>query len=392
MKRNVLWIAALATTMMTSCIYDNENDPTVVQQQGQYSNDEVEIYASLKGSESTTRAAYNLQSENLEDWSTVGIFVYKTGKTAAVSASTGETGYAGYENIRVTSPTTVATTPSSTDSLKLTPESKLYFPVDNSDVDVYVYSPYSTDYSPTATPAFTPNVAAMKFSVQDDQTEDEDYVKSDFIYGMATADYDADAPNTKKAVITMYHALSKVTFKITENGANAEGITDIRLKNVFKGATIDMTEDIEDSPTSGEPYLNNGSNTNVITDKTVSRGDVIVAHYDPTPGATHTANFYSTAKSNGVSAIIPPHSSDDLRDTSGSGAKAVKVSVTIDNVTKEAQIYKSSSPAATTDVTELLPGFEYVFNLKINASEIILVVVSVKPWEQYNAGDRDLNF
>lgn len=409
MKKNrINLIAALATAVfsLSSCIYDDEV-ATFAPNSG-LSQDEVSIAAVMQGVDASTRAAYNLQTDNLQDWRKVGIFVYKTGKTAAVTASTGVTGYAGYENIGVTAPTTGTTAPTSSAPITLTPASKLYFPVDNSDVDVYVYAPYSADYSPSTSPAFTPDVKNMEFTVEADQTEDDDYIASDFIYGMAMADYDAAAPNTKKANVTMYHALTKMTFKLEDGtvtsslGTNAAGITKIALKNVFTKAKIDMNAAIVASPASGESYLNNATagNTNVTTFNnsstalTATRSDVTVAEYDPSASATtHTTNFYAAAKANGVSAIIPPHSAADLQDSGSGTPTPVQVEVTIDGVTKTANIYHVTTPtAAATDVTELLPGFEYVFNLKIKGSELILVVVSVVPWVQHNSGDRDLEF
>ena len=382
MKKNRFYLlAALATTAfsLSSCIYDDEV-ASFAPNSG-LSQDEIKVAAVMQGVDASTRAAYNLQSENLYDWTKAGIFVYKTGNTAAVSASTGVTGYAGYENIGVQSPSTGATKPTASSPLTLTPVSKLYFPVDNTDVDVYVYAPYDAAYSTS------PDVTAMDFTVKGDQAENADYYDSDFIYGMATADYDA-ATDPKTAKVTMYHALTKMTFKITEDGANASGITDISLLNVFKTAEIDMSAPIVASPTSGDPYLNNGTNVNVTTDNTATRGNVVVAHYDGATG-THTTNFYSAAKSDGVSAIIPPHSTADLQDSSNSNANPVKVSVTIDGKTKTVDVYQASGTGA---LTELLPGFEYVFNLKIKATEVIVVVVSIVDWQTQTAVDRDLTF
>lgn len=362
MKKNYLWIAALATTMLTSCIYDNENDP--IAQQGQYSSDEIQITAIMSGSsEARTRAAYNLQGTTLSAWTNAGIYAYKTGTTALTD------NYA-FVNQQVTgSNTSYNDATNSITGTKLTIGSSLFFPYDNSDVDVYVYAPHTA----VATNVTATSVSNMAITVQADQTDDADYIKSDFIYGMATADY----ATTKTAAVTMYHALTKLTFIVKDGtnttpslGTDASGITEIKLTNVYKKATIDMTA--APTSTTTAPYLTAG--TQVTTDNT-TQGDVVVAVKD----ATHTASFYSDAKTNGVSAIIPPLTTTQLT------ASDPDISVTIDGGTKTVKL-KSS------DVTELKPGYEYVFNLNIKGSELIIVAVAIKPWETQTAVDRDLDF
>lgn len=367
MKKNrINLIAALATAVfsLSSCIYDDE--VSTYAPNGELSQEEVKISASMQGVETTTRAAYNLQGDNLADWSKAGIFVYKTGQTAAVAASTGVTGYAGYANIAVNSPTTGAATPTSAAPLTLTPASSLYFPIDKTAVDVYVYAPRDASYT---------DVTSMAFTVDADQSTDAKYIASDFIYGKATAVYSgATSPAVdKRADVTMYHALTKLTFKITEDGSNAAGITQIKLKDVYKKATINMSTAINTSA----PWLTAG--TQVTTSSTASdMGNVIVSN------STDNTNLYadvlnsSTATGNGVSAIIPAQSG--MSDTAGP-----KVEVTIDGQSKEAYLGSST-------FTAFEPGKEYIYTLNIKATGVVVVVVSVVDWIAGASQSRDLTF
>lgn len=381
MKKNRFYLlAAMATAVfsLSSCIYDDE--VATASSTPFNSDEEVQITATMQGiNAGNTRAAYNLQSDNLDSWLNAGIYIFKTNATKAVAAATGVTGYAGYNNIKVTTtdPATVSDPPATTNITLSADPTKFYFPVDNTDVDAYVYAPYALGNTADDI------VKTMPVTVASDQTEDADYIASDFIYGKATASYTGD----KTASVTMYHAMTKMTFKIVDaaNGTNAAGITEIKLTNVFKSATVDMSAAVVASPTAAtDPYLNNGSNVNVTTTTSGTRGDVIVAQLNST---THTTNFYTAAKTNGVSAIIPPHNAAALQN---SGATPVQVSVTIDGKTKTVDIYKSSGDA--NDLTDLLPGFEYVFTLNIKATGIIIVAVAIKPWLSGAAVARDLTF
>lgn len=375
MRKNYLWIAALATTMMTSCIYDNEND-LLTAQQGQYSNEEILITAAMQEPAGETRAASTLQGASIT-WTNAGIYVYKTTQTSV-------SGNYGFENQQVTGSSSYSSGGVTGD--KLTIGSSLLFPYDNGDVDVYVYAPHTnvTTGLTTTTGVTATSVSNMAIQVQDDQTETNDYIKSDFIYGMAKAYYDNSPTDyvDKVAQVTMYHALTKLTFKLQDGsnttpslGTDASGITEIKLTNVYKKATIDMTEPVT---ATSAPWLTAGTHVTTADGTGDPKGDVIVAQFTGTTG-DHTTNFYSTAKTDGVSAIIPPCTSTQLT------AADPGISVTIDGGTKTAKI-------KGTDITELVPGYEYVFNLKISGTELIIVAVSIKPWETQTAVDRTLDF
>lgn len=357
MKKNRFYLlAAMATAVisLSSCIYDDEvatNAPNP-----ELSQDEIKISAEMQGVESTTRAASDLQGDNLDDWTTTGIFVYKTGKTAAVAAATGVTGYAGYANITVTGTTPATVTdPLATANITLTPSSKLYFPVDKTDVDVFVYAPYASSFT---------DVTSMPFTVDADQSKDVNYRASDFVFGKGTADYDGTPAKT--AQITMSHALTKLTFYIEDIGGVAGNISDISLGDVYKKATIDMSKTIttagcvttssDDADKGTVKVSNSTDNTSLYTDvKTVSAGT------QP-----------------GVSAIIPPQSG--MSDAAGP-----TVSVTINGTTKTAYLGSAT-------FTSFEPGKEYKYTLKIKTDEVIVVVVSIVDWVAGTAQEREMTF
>lgn len=351
MKKNrINLIATLATAVfsLSSCIYDDE--VSTYAPNGGFSDEEINISTSMFSAEAVeTRAASNLQGDNLDDWTTAGIFVYRTGKTAADNTAPS---YAGYTNVAVTAPTGATTTPSATNKLTLTPATKLYFPVDKTDVDVYVYAPFGTHSSMTA----------MAFTVDADQSTDAKYKASDFVYGMGTAHYNT-AP-AKTAEVTMYHALTKLTFFIEDVGGIAGNIEEISLGDVYKKATIDMSKAIATAVTTSSDAADKG------TVKVSNSAD----------NTSLYANVNKTASSSapGVSAVIPPQSSM-------SASAGPTVSVKINNVTKTAYLGSAS-------LTSFDPGKEYKYTLKILSDEVVVVVVSIVDWVAGTAQERELTF
>lgn len=357
MKKNRFYLlAAMATAVfsLSSCIYDDE--VATATPNGELSQEEVKISATMQEIEATTRAASDLQGDNLDDWTTTGIFVYKTGKTAAVAASTGVTGYTGYENIGVTGTTpTSVTVPPATQNITLTPAQALYFPVDKTDVDVFVYAPRDDSYT---------DVTSMAFTVNADQSKATNYKASDFVYGKGTADYDGTPAKT--AQISMNHALTKLTFYIEDIGGVAGNITDITLGDVYKKATIDMSKTIT---TSGCVTTSSDAG---------DKGTVKVSNSSDNPNLYTDVKTVSGGTQPGVSAIIPPQ-------TGMSASAGPTVSVTINGTAKT--VYLGSGTLASFD-----PGKEYKYTLKIKTDEVIVVVVSIVDWGTGTSESRDLTF
>ena len=345
MKKYFILIAALATTMttVTSCINDEEktNDAKAPA--------EIKISASMKGMDVSTRAATDLQGSTLSDYTKAGVFVYKTGQTAAVAASEGVSAYAGYANVTVSG----ATDPTSGSGKILTTSTTMYFPMDNANVDAYVYAPYSATYNEAS-------VTSMAFTVANDQTSDDNYLASDFVFGKGTAVYASEPALTtdKTASVQLAHALSKIIFKINEQtGADASGITEIKLTGAYRKATINMsTNDVATATGGSDP-----------------KGDVIVSN------KTGNSDLYDDVKngSNGVAAIIPPHDATAIA--------SMNVSVTIDGKTRTAAI-------ASANLTQLVKGKVYTLTLNISASELSVLVTGITDWTPGVTENRDLTF
>jgi hypothetical protein len=347
MKKLIFVTLATATMGLVSCSSDEASTQNVTAQE------EIQLAVKMENNApAATRAAHNLQGTALADYTKAGIFAYLTGTTASAS------NYAGYSNLTVT--TAADYEYNSILYKKLTPSTTMYSPVGGTNVDVYVYAPYDENHT---------DVTSMIFTVQDDQTLDANYIASDFVYGKATAD--CSSAGDRVAAVNMYHALTKLTFKIDDasNGTNASGITEIKLTDVYKKATINMSAAVADS----EPWLNAGTNVTTSTSND-DKGEVVVSNL------TNNENLYNNAKqegTGGVSVIIP--SQGGLSASAGG-----KVSVTIDSQTRSAYL-------GSDDLTVLLPGYEYVYTLNIKSQELV-VAVSIKPWSEGNPQVRDLDF
>jgi hypothetical protein len=350
MKKLIFVTLATATMGLVSCSSDENSSLDITAQE------EIQLFVSMESSNKhVTRAAHNLQIAPLTDYDKLGIFAYKTGLTAV-------DGNYGYENRTVTG----ATDNGTNKKLELTPA--MTFPLSGGNVDVYVYAPYKNTYT---------DVTSMAFTVQDNQAIDANYLASDFVYGKATADYSGD----KTAAVTMHHALTKLTFKIDDvgNGTNAAGISAINLLNVYKTVTVDMSAAFNNAA----PWLTAG--LNVITNTTTETpGDIVVSNL------TTDSDLYDHVRprkagdddevGNGVSVIIP---AQNVLTTEGSP----KVSVTIDGITKDAYLGSEGDEG----LSELIPGYEYVYTLNIKSQNVIVVAVSISPWVQ-DTQSRDLDF
>ena len=342
MKRKSIYLfAALATAAFSLSSCSNDDSAESVNSPAELKIT-AEMYPAI---EVNTRAAYDIQSTTPADFTNIGIYVWYHGYQAA--KTTAPT-YAGYANDKVafysgTGPYTLTPTTNPT----------MYFPVDNADVDVYLYAPYK------ATP--TQTNMNMQHTVAADQSLEAGYLASDFIYGKATADYDA-LSNPKEARVTMYHAMSKILFKVVSNGVSPTNMTDISLKNVYTTTTIRMPQTIAESA----PYLSCGSAATNNVDVASVLGDIKVW------GTSGTVTI-SDAQTYGVAAVIPPQTT-----SSESGSEA-KVSITVDGKTATADF---------SNIT-LVPGYVYTYNLKLTGQTLTITLVSIQDWISGGSGNLD---
>lgn len=336
MKSKRFWLLATMTAVMfglPSCSSDSET------KENNNSPAELKICASMTPSlEVSTRANYDLQSTIPVDFSDIGIYVWYTGYTAAKASSPA---YAGYTD-KVASYT-------GTGPYTLTPTTNttMYFPVDNADVDVYLYAPYKSPITQTN--------MCVEHTVALDQSLTAGYLDSDYIYGKATATY-----ATKTASVTMYHAMSKIIFKVVDQGVDPAQLQNITLQQVYKTTTINMPQAIP-----GGGMTCGGAATDNVAVAT-DLDNIIVW------GSTGTgAVSASDAVTFGAAVIIPPQ-------TTHANAK---VSVVVDG---------STSTANFNGIT-LAPGKVYTYNLRLIGQSLSIQLVSITDWQSGGAA-QNLDF
>lgn len=312
---------------------------------------ELKIVATMAPSlDVSTRAAYNLQGTSLEDPTNVGIYVWYKNMTAVKSTSPV---YNGYANVTVSGHTGAG-------PYTLTPSQTLGFPIDNGDVDVYLYAPYKD--SPTQT-----NMC-MEHTVSLDQSLTAGYVDSDFLYGKATAKYSGSvSPEIDKtARVTMYHAMSKLIFKVVNSGVDPANMSDITLQNFYTTTTINMPVAISTSLTFGS----SSSNVNAASAKNNIKAW----------GTTGTgAVSISDAMTNGVAVIVPPQTTDTN----------AKVSVSTNDGSS------TFTAVANFNGKTLNPGKVYTYNLKLIGTGVTISLVSITDWDDTDSPtgtDADLDF
>ncbi len=352
-RKNVFLTAAMAAVIsVSSCSSDDaaevNNSPA-----------ELKITASMVASmESTTRAGHDIQSTSLIDYDNIGIYVWYGDMTTAKTTSPT---YTGYANVKVASHTADAT--STNFPYTLTPTTAhIPFPVDNHNLDVYLYTPYSNTFVADAD-MVTPN-----FTVSADQSVQADYVASDFLYGKATASY--TGPNAKTASVTMYHAMSKIVLKVVPaSGVTFSSLTELKLTGVNRTTQIRMA-----NPPSAIMTVGSAATDHVATATAATGTDVIV---------TNTDNFEAAdAASDGVAAIIPPQ-----------GLTNLGVSCTIDSKTATASLNSLTYDVSgtPTPITTFLPGKVYTITLNIKTGDLDVKLVAIHDWDSGNGSGSSLD-
>lgn len=349
MKSKRFWLlASMAAVVfgLPSCSSDSDT----TESNNSVSPAELKITASMMPSiEVTTRAAYDLQGTTPEVFTDIGIYVWYTGCTAAKASAPA---YAGYANDRVASYTDESGTGNGPFTLTPTTNTTMYFPVNNADVDVYLYAPYKS--TPTQT-----NMC-MEHTVAADQSLTAGYLDSDFIYGKATADYDA-LTDPKIAKVTMHHAMSKIIFIVDENGVFPTNMTDISIKNVYTKTTINMPVAVGANLTCGS-----GSTTYNVDEASVL-GNIKVWDNNAGIGAVSVAD----TQTNGVAAVLPPQTTD----------ASAKVSVTVDGKTATANF----------NGITVNPGYVYTYTLTLTGQTLVIKLISITDWVNGGSGTLDFN-
>ncbi len=356
MKRNSIFLfAVMAATAISMSSCSSEEMPDTNQQ---VSPAELRITAIMAPTlEVSTRATHNLQGTSIynNDFTKIGMYVWKTGET---EATTSAPVYSGYQNVQMSAGTPDASATYYTITKSGT---SFYFPVDNSAVDVYLYAPWNN----TAAGA---NMVSPSFTVQDDQSTDDNYVASDFIYGKATASY--TGTNAKTAEVTMYHALSKIIFKVVPaSGVTFSSFTELKLTGVNRTTQVRMANAPSSSMTVG-----NNTTDHVAIATAASSTDVIVTNY---------SNFVAPdAANDGVAAIIPPQSLTSLG-----------VSCTIDGKTATANLsgLQYDNSGTPTTISDFQPGKVYTITLNVKTGALDVRLIAIHDWDSGNGDGSSLD-
>lgn len=352
MKKNYFCLLALATALLQLSSCSSSDDPKTPDSNTGPAELKISANMQMSVAQARTRGAYNLQGTTLNDMTNIGIYAWKTGETAPV------TSYAGYANNKVDS-YTGASAP-----YTLSPTTPIYFPVDNSDIDVYLYAPYNA--SPTVD-----GDMVMNFSIQSDQSTDANYILSDYLFGKATAVYNgAVSPAVnKRADVTMYHALSKIILKIEAPvGVSVAGLTNLKITSVKPDTQIRMANGSAADMTVGSDP------TDHLAIASGTPGDVIVT--------TATGFDPAVANTNGYAAIIPPQSMTSMG-----------ISITVDGKTATGSLSGGLNyGAGPTNITTFDPSKVYTITLKVSGGDALSIqLVEIVDWVSGNGSGSELN-
>lgn len=156
-------------------------------------------------------AAQRLQDHQIFNGESLSLFVTRTGSVAYSSQL--------YTNTRITA----------NGAGGFTYSIPMFYPSDGTAVDFFAVHPYAENAS-LASP--------LSFAIQTDQTVQENYLKSDLLYGNKTS----VAPQIGTIPITFYHRLAKLDFVITSRSAaiDLNRLTEITILGMLPETTIDI--------------------------------------------------------------------------------------------------------------------------------------------------------
>ncbi len=291
MKRLIQMLAVSALgVLMIGCSKDSSNE------QISSTNYELKLRGDIKAPMSATRVNAN----GFEANDKVGVYVTSTGSLAAQGNTLDNAAYT-YSNGNLNAPA----------------DSKVYWDSKDARLSVYAYYPYAASVT---------NNSAYAFSVEANQSEEENFYNSDFI----TAKAENIAPQENAVELTFTHSLSKVLVSLVAG----EGITAEELAAAEKAFTI------------------NGLATN---------GTINLATGVATAGSTKTSITPLKSDGRNYAAIVYPQE----------GAISF-------NLTLGGEVF-----SYTTNI-DFEAGYQYQFNLTINtweSPEMTLTSTSIDPWD-----------
>lgn len=311
---------------------------------------------------STTRSnAQDIQSTELVDQATVGVYIYHNATTTSAT-----TKY-GYKNLAYKAenpnPASAAVTPG--DLTLVTAANQPYFPDDKGKtIDIYAFSPQIY----TGTDELSTLTAQDVFATKPDQTSDANYLASDFVWGTAAAvTYSVASSTTSRIPITMEHMLSKVNVNIAPGTGMEGSSTDILsklhgVKVTLNKVKLDGTVNFTTGAVTVRADNAGTSYTNTPT------GVVLTSATDKAKKTTFTesSKTYNACTS---SAIIIPQTLAKGTDTDPF------LEISIPNGTSTPSVYKVKlSSDITLDAKKV-----YTFNIIVNAQSLSLTT-TITDW------------
>ena len=333
MKKNLVYlVAAMATASMAITSCGNDSDQVVSAPKEAKT---IDLNAYLNNSpRAFTRADSALQSTELQDWTSIGVYVFENGKFAAT------TDFAGYENYSIKSFEALE----DNSKFKLTPDSAMFYPFSGSAVDVYLYAPRMN------APVLDRDASGieLKGDVKLDQSADSSYVASDLIFGKYVGA--SAAANKGVADVSLKHKLSKIIVKVTASkGLTLSGVSKIELNGLAANYALDFETGTVTSET-GKSY----------------RKNFIVASVNP--GDTIALKEFNAILDKGVAAIVPPQRTNNA-----------EIVVTMNGKTCKASLAEMGE--TVNENTETLEsGKAYVINVLVKADAIVVNAVAVTDW------------
>ena len=253
-----------------------------------------------------------------------GVYIYYAGEQESKAMGTGTY---GYKNLEYTVNGSAGAMDYPTGNQPYCPESK------SQNIDIYVYSPFISGTAELNT------LTAVSFNTQQDQTSEDNYIASDFVWGKKTGVTNTDAASTIN--VPLDHKCSKININIA-------GGTGVALSSLV-GASITL----DDVNHAGSIDLTTGTVTEATTPSTADLTFTTATAATGTFASDNTKNCYT------ASAVIIPQTitAKDLTITLAGGTTTYKYSLTKTFVAGTAYTFDITVNAAGLTITTSLSNW-----------------------------------
>ena len=319
MKTTKIISACAVLAALASC----SNDHELFHQNAE--NTPIRIQANVGGI--TTRAASDIQGTRFDAGEKIGIFLKE-------HLESGQTKVTTYEN-------PILGTVNSTTQTNIDLAPAQYFPSNRRGVDCLAIYPKqfnSADIDKTTD----------SFSVEEDQSDKDNYKKSDLMYA-----YKADTPKENDIELTFKHLLSKIIVEVKADASvNPSVLNDVYVDLCNTNKTIDITvDDIEQGYQSADKSVTVGGNASAPA--TIVMGK---------PGV----NALDATKTNEVAAIIVPQTKANT---------SAFIQVRLNNGTNYATYTYTPTTAQT-----FAGSKSYKYTITLKAGGISITHVEITDW------------